>query len=349
MNIIEREDADYIASCDCVRWEALEGKRVFITGGTGLIGQTLVRGILSYNDRAEHPVHIVLLVRSREKAEKLFKKYVGETWFELTIGDVLSPVMYNKKVDYIIHGASITSSREFVEQPVETIMTAIQGTRNILEFARNNGILGMVYLSSMEIYGKPVDEKPLTEERIGYLDPLAVRSSYSESKRMVENLCVAYWKEFGVPVKIVRLTQTIGPGVLKQDNRVFAYFGRCVLNGEDICLLTEGKTRRMYIYSADAATAILTVLTKGDSGTAYNAANKNTYISIRDMAMLVAQQFGKGSVNVTFVKQAEDVKKFNPEMNILLDVSRLEQLGWKAVTALEKMYERMIAGMEMNG
>ena len=214
----------------------------------------------------------------------MFSSYIERGDLQLVAGDILKLPLIEENVDYIIHGASITASRDFVEKPVETITTAIDGTRNLLELARQKNVKGMVYMSSMEVYGTPYDEQPLTEERMGYLNPLAVRSSYSESKQMVENLCVAYASEYGIPVKIVRLTQTFGPGVAGDDGRVFAEFARCAVMGKDIRLQTEGLTKRMYLYTADAVTALLTVLTKGEDGQAYNAANVNSYFYIREMA-----------------------------------------------------------------
>lgn len=201
-------------------------------------------------------------------------------------------------------------------------------------------------MSSMEVYGTPLDEQPLTEEKMGYLNPLAVRSSYSESKQMVENLCVAYSSEYQVPVKIIRLTQTFGPGVAADDGRVFAEFARCATAGKDIRLQTTGATQRMYLYTADAATAILTVLTKGETGMAYNAANMDTYCSIREMADLVAEHFGNKKCNVVIDIPDTPNASYNPICHVYLDCGRLEAIGWKAGVGLVDMYHRMIECME---
>jgi nucleoside-diphosphate-sugar epimerase len=163
---------------------------------------------------------------------------------------------------------------------------------------------------------------------------------------MVENLCVAYHSEYGVPVKIVRLTQTFGPGVAADDGRVFAEFARCATKGTDIRLQTEGLTKRMYLYTVDAATAILTVLTKGEEGQAYNAANMNTYCSIREMAELVAKEFGGGKSNVVIAIPDVPNASFNPVMCVYLDTGRLQQLGWSAKVDLAEMYRRMILCMK---
>lgn len=343
---IIREDGLKIADCVSVDWSILEGCSVFVTGATGLIGVNLIRGIMAYNESHNGNIKVLALVRNTVKAQNLFSKYLDKKCLKLVEGDILTPFELEEPVDYIIHGASVTASRDFVEKPVETITTAIDGTRNILELARAKQVKSMVYMSSMEVYGTPYNDEPLTEDKMGYLDPLAVRSSYSESKQMVENLCVAYHSEYQVPVKILRLTQTFGPGVAKDDKRVFAEFARCAMQDEEIRLQTEGLTKRMYLYTADAATALLTVLTKGQNGQAYNAANKNTYCSIREMAEMVAKEFGHGTSKVVIAIPEVPNASFNPVMCVYLETTKLRSLGWNAMVDLKEMYRRMLVCME---
>jgi nucleoside-diphosphate-sugar epimerase len=340
------EDRCGIAGCESVDWKALDHSTVLVTGATGLIGSTLIYGLMEYNESGKGNIKVLALVRNRDKAQKLFSSYIAKGWLGLVSGDIVEPLAVEEDIDYILHGASETASRSFVEKPVETIMTAFVGTRNVLELAREKKVKSMVYMSSMEVYGTPTDDKPLTEERMGYLNPLSVRSSYSESKQMVENLCVSYCSEYKVPVKIVRLTQTFGPGVTAEDSRVFAEFAKCAVAGKDIRLQTKGETQRMYLYTADAATALLTVLTGGNNGEAYNAANTDTYCSIKDMAEMVAREFGNGKCQVVFAIPDTPNASYNPVQHIFLDTTRLEQLGWKAKTGLKDMYRRMICCMK---
>lgn len=342
---IWEEDRLSIAKAAAVEWQQLHNSNILVTGATGLIGTTLIRGLMAYNDINGGNIHVLALVRNSEKAVSLFGSYIEKGWIELIVGDIMQDIIIEKSVDYIIHGASETSSRAFVEKPVEVILSAVEGSKNLLECARKKQVKGMVYMSSMEVYGTPYNSEPLTEDKMGYLDPTAIRSSYSESKRMVENLCVAYASEYGVPVKIVRLTQTFGPGVLADDARVFAEFARCAIQGKNICLQTQGKTKRMYLYTADAAAAILTVLTKGKDGEAYNAANAATFCSIYDMAVMVASEFGKDNCQVTLAIPDKPNTSYNPTQEIYMDMSKIEKLGWKAQRGLKEMYERMILCM----
>lgn len=345
VNIIN-EDKEKISKSVFIDWKQLDNSNILVTGATGLIGNCLINGILEYSKCNNANIHVIALIRNEDKARAMFGNAIDEGSVELLKNDILEPVCYDGDIDYIIHGASETSSKAFVEQPVETIRTAIHGTENILELARKKNVKGMVYMSSMEVYGTPPDETPLTEEKMGYLNPLALRSSYSESKQMVENLCVAYQSEYNVPVKVIRLTQTFGPGVLKTDGRVFAQFARAAVSGEDIVLQTKGETKRMYLYTADAATAILTVLTKGEPGQAYNAANTDSYCSIKEMAVLVADSFGEGKSKVVINIPDIPNASYNPVMCVNMDVHKLEALGWRASTGLSEMYRRMICCMD---
>lgn len=308
-------------------------KTVLVTGATGLIGKLCVKSFLN----SGYNTQVIALVRDGEKAKNLF----GESKrLSFLIQDINQRISISRKVDYIIHAASTTSSKDFVEKPVETIYTALNGTRNILEFAKNKRIESMVYLSSLEVYGVN-DFEDITENSYGYIDILNPRSSYSESKKMVETMCISYGSEYGVPVRIARLAQTFGAGVAKSDNRVFAQFAKAVINKENIVLHTKGETKRNYCYTTDAVRAIFTILTKGENNNAYNVANKNTYCSIADMALLLENE------NTKIVYQIDDVNRgYNPTVKIKLNTNKLNSLGWEAKIGIKEMYIRLIESLK---
>lgn len=314
----------------------LNGNRVLVTGASGLIGRAAVSLLVKSG------AHVLACVRDEERARRVFAALPQES-VEYLVCDVRDLPIADLSVDYAIHGANRTASRQFVEQPVEVIAEAVEGTRRTLEFARANGIRGYVYLSTMEVYGAPASEKKIAETAVCAPDAMRPRSSYPESKRLCECLCAAYASEYGVPAKSVRLTQTFGPGVDYHDGRVFAEFARCAIEGRDIVLKTKGETKRSYLYTEDAATAVLTVLLRGKAGEAYNAANERTYCSVYEMARLVADKFGNGVVRIEET-DAESLG-YAPVLKMNLSAAKLRGLGWRARTGLEEAYAAMIADM----
>lgn len=326
---------------------ALSGKTVFITGATGLIGSQMVRTLLEANRLYDADITVAAFIRNEQKAQAMFEDVLPNGKLDFVIGDLSRPVEYDKPVDYVVHGASATGSKFFVESPVETIQTAIYGTDRLLQFARDKQVSGMVYLSSLEVYGVPDGKNPtISESDYGLIDPLSVRSSYSEGKRMVECLCASYASEYGVPVKVARLSQTFGAGVEYHDGRVFAEFARCLIEKKDIVLHTDGSTVRSYCYTADAVCALYTILLKGESGEAYNVTNMNTACSIREMAELVAGLEPEAGVNVR-IEIPEDLSSFgyNPQMIIRLDASKLKSIGYVPSVGMEDMFRRTIRSM----
>lgn len=346
-NKILQEDIEQ-AVAQNLSLDELKGSRIFVTGATGLIGSQVIKFLLCLNRLKNMDITVIAFARSEEKAKKVFPYLEEEEHLFLALGDISCPLDYAGEVDYILHGASPTSSKYFVSNPVETIVTAIDGTRYVLEFARQKQVKGVVYLSSLEMYGTPAEDAgKITEKDYGYIDPLSVRSSYSEGKRIIECLCASYAQEYSVPVKIARLSQTFGAGVEYDDGRVFAEFARCAIEGRNIVLHTEGKTVRSYCYTMDAVTALLVILLKGNIGEAYNVTNMDTAISIYDMAKLVCDLQPESGISVE-KDIPEDLASFgyNPEMIIRLDSTKLQELGWRATVDLQEMYKRLIASMK---
>ena len=343
-----QEDLEQLLQDGMVPFELLKNKTVFVTGATGLLGSQIIKALLCSNRVLGTNTRIFALVRSEQKAGQVFGGLLSRGDLQLVYGDVSKVPECAHDIDYVIHGASATSSRYFVTNPVETILTAVNGTANMLAFAKQKQAKGFLYLSSLEVYGTPSQDAGLIAESYsGYIDPLKVRSSYSEGKRMVECLCASYTAEYDVPVKIARLSQTFGAGVTYDDGRVFAEFARCALEKKDIVLHTKGQTVRSYCYTKDAVAAMLLILLKGEPGGAYNVTNMDTKISIAGMAQLVCDTFDKAGIQVTF-DMPDDVESFgyNPEMVIALDSTKLASLGWKPTVGLKEMFTRLAASMK---
>lgn len=334
VNIIQKQDIGDFVNHFKLRDE-VRGRSFLITGVTGLIGSTLVHCLLAVDKR----IKIIAPVRNINKAVCA----LGEdaTLVDLIACDIVS-FDYETigNVDYIIHCAAPTASKYFIEKPVETFNIIVDGTRVLLEYATRHKTKGFVYLSSLEVYGEIHDDSiPVDENVQGYLDPISVRSSYPMAKRAVENLCVLYASEYHVPVKIARLTQTTGAGIAKDDNRVIAQFARLAANGQDIILHTEGESARPYCYITDCIEAILFILLKGDKGEAYNVANEDTYISVKDMADFVRQKICP-SINIRM--ELDNPQEYAPPTKLRLSTEKLRGLGWKPRHDLMTIFIKLI-------
>lgn len=339
------EDLHHIATGDAPLLQ-LANQTVLVTGATGMLGSQLIMTLLYCNDLKHTNIKVFALIRNQEKAKRIFKNLYNHKSISFIVGDIQSLDWLPDSIDYIVHGASVTSSKDFITKPVDTINTALVGSINLFEWVKNKKIKSMVYLSSLEVYGVTDSTKQrIGEEDYGYIDPLNVRSSYSEGKRMVECMGVAYASQYNIPIKIARLCQTFGAGVDYGDSRVYSEFGRCIIEERNIILHTKGETVRNYCYTRDAIRAILYILLSGDNGTAYNVANMNTAISIRDMAQLLVDNFSDTNIRLEYDIADEQSFGYNPTVKIELNTERLQGLGWKAEVDLIEMYQRMIQSM----
>jgi nucleoside-diphosphate-sugar epimerase len=337
ISAVFREDLELIAQDDTLPWSELSQSVVFITGATGLIGSALVAALAIANENRSLGLKIIAGGQNRAKAEFLLSGYAPE----IIIQDIREPLAFDGPVDYFFHCAAMTKSSEMVATPVDVIETSVLGTKNILALAREKQAKSLVYLSSMEVYGRMEGE--VAESDLGYLDLSNPRTSYPESKRLGESLGVAYAAQHGLPVKIARLGLTFGAGTPRDDSRVFAQFARSAMAGQNIELHTAGHSLANCCYTADAILGLLTLLLKGVSGEAYNIANPGASLTIREMAELAAGEIGRSQIKVV-LKIPDDIAQrgYAPEVRLKLDVSRLCALGWSPKYGLAEMYRRMM-------
>ena len=338
LSSVYMEDLEYLSNVDFIEYEKFRGKTFFISGITGLIGSMLANALAYANDKYSLDIRIVGLVRDIEKARILFTDIDCLTFIEGNLDDFSFP---ENGIDYIVHAASPTSSKFFNENPVELISVVYNGTERMLQLAKEKEAR-LIFLSTMEVYGTPSTDDKISETSPSYLNTMSARSSYPEVKRLAENLVASYCAEYGVDGMVLRLTQTFGPGVKYNDGRVFAEFARSAVEKKDIILATKGETKRNYLYVADAVSAILCVLLNGESSSAYNVANEDTYCSIYEMAKLVADKVANGDIDVLIKEDPNNNRGFAPTLHMNLDTTRLRNLGWKLSKNLEAMFIRMI-------
>lgn len=333
-----------MAYCDDIRsvysenlpWKILSGANILVVGATGLIGSCLVE-MLMLNPSRDYKVFAG--GRNEDRAKGLFGAFWDSQDFAFVRLDVSVPLDMDVRFDYIIDAASNASPNFFAEYPVEVIQSNVLGVSNLIRYGLLHGMKRFLYVSSGEVYGQG-DGRVFTEDYSGYVDCMHPRSCYPSSKRAAETLCVSYASEYGADVVIVRPCHIYGPNYTESDNRVYAQFLRNALRGEDIILKSDGLQYRSWCYVVDCARALLFVLLKGKSCEAYNIADPNSNISIRELAHLVAKTVGR---NVVFqVPEVQEAKMFNPVVKSVYSIEKMRALGWSPRASIEQRIKEIV-------
>ena len=314
-----------------IGFDRLRGKSILITGASGLIGSFLVDVLMYANEKDDLQLQIYALGRCEDRLKSRFFVWKDDAFLHFVEHDIKEPLELNISVDYVIHAAGNAFPAAFQNDPIGTIDGGIIGTKNILDYAYGHSVKHFLYLSSGEVYGQmQADESGFREEQQGYVNPLVVRSCYPLSKRMGENLCMAYRQKYDGHIVIARLCHTYGAGFTEADNRATAQFLSKAVMGERIVLKSKGEQIRSYLYIADCVSAILTVLLNGESGKAYNVADSGCRISIADFAKTVAD-----IVSSEVVFEESDCVE-NPMKYAVLDTTELEALGWRGQYSIDE-------------
>ena len=303
-------------------WDKLSGCNILITGATGLIGSCIVEVLLSHPGK---DYHVYASGRNEDRAKLRFQEYTDDPSFHFIKYDVSEPLEGDTRFDFIIHAASNASPNFFATKPVEVIKSNIIGVSNLMDYGLHHGLKRFLFVSSGEVYGEG-DGRVFTEDYSGYVDPTSPRSCYPSSKRAAETLCVSYGAEYGVETVIARPCHTYGPHFTESDNRVYAQFIRNVLNGEDIVMKSTGEQFRSWCYVVDCVSALLYILLKGENGQAYNIADENSNITIKELAEIIAEIGGKKVV----IELPSEIEKtgFNVVAKSIFSTKKLEALGW---------------------
>lgn len=283
-----------------VAGDKLSGKKILVTGASGLVGSYLTDVL------AELGSTVYAAGRNTAKLTERFPK-AGAVEYDLE-----KDISFTDDFDYIIHGAGYGHPGAFTEDPRGVLMNSVSGTDRLLSYATRHCTKRFLYISSGEVYG--------------HVDNMSSRACYPLGKQAGENLCAIYHDKFRLDTAVARLCHTFGPGISGKDNRATAQFFRAAMAHEDIILKSKGDQLRSYLYVADSVSAILSVLTSGESGRAYDIASDECTITIADLAKVIAESAG---VNVKFeIPNEEEKKQLSPINRQVLDGTALQELGW---------------------
>lgn len=327
-----------------VNAQKLYHKSILITGATGLIGSFAADMLLYVNRTENAEIEIYLLARDEKRLRERFASSLDEKRLHFVIQDVVNPLELNEAVDYIIHAAGDGFPAAFREHPVETMMPALLGTYQLLQYAlhnaKKNTVQKFLYVSSGEVYGKILGmEHAFREKECGYLDSMSVRSCYPMAKRCAETLCVSFGAQYHIPVVAVRPSHVYGACTSINDNRATVQFLNDAAAGKNIILHSAGKQMRSYTYVADCVSGIFTALLNGTDGEAYNIANADSRVTVVGFAEILAKK-----ANVECVMKEPDMNEKQEQTPIeyaVLDSSKLELFGWKGQYDIEKGIKNM--------
>ena len=324
-------DVKKIASLD-YSWEKLEGKKLAISGATGMIGSFLIDVLMYKNKHDNLDVTIYAFGRNEKKARGRFGNLLDSDKLRFAKQDINITIpedICDKKVDYIIHAASNTHPVAYSSDPIGTISANVIGTNNLLEWASKVNCERFVFLSSVEIYGENKgDTDTFAEDYLGYIDCNTLRAGYPESKRTGEALCQAYIKQKGIDVVIPRLSRCYGPTMLNSDTKALSQFIKKGVNGEDIVLKSEGTQLYSYAYVADAVSGILKLMFDGECGSAYNVVSDDSDIMLKDLAKIIADYVGK---KVIFELPSETERAgYSKATKATLASDKIKKMGWKS-------------------
>ncbi len=325
-------------------WNALKRKRILIAGATGMLGRCLVDLIMYKNEHDGLACSIMALSRDEKKACKKFPRaYFDSGYFSYREFDICNPFdrKFNVAVEYVLNFASNTHPIEYATRPIETMVSNIYGTKNLLEFCSEQNKCRFVFLSSVEIYGENRGDKEFFDEQyMGYLDSNTLRAGYPESKRACEALCQAYQKEKGTDVVIVRFPRIFGPTMKEDDSKAIAQFIKRAVLGRDVVLKSDGSQYYSFLYVMDAVIGLLSVMLRGVCGEAYNVADISCDSTLKELAVECARI---GKVQVTY-ELPNDVERSGCSVatKARLSGEKVRKLGWKPIFPLERGLEQTI-------
>ncbi|MBC7252936.1 MAG: SDR family oxidoreductase [Actinobacteria bacterium] len=295
--------------------------KILVTGGAGFIGSHLCERLVAEG----HAVWCLdnLCTGSTENLEGL----KGNPLFDFILADVADPLTL--EVDAVAHLASPASPVDYHRMPVETMMANSMGTYQALEVARKNGARFLL-ASTSEVYGDPL-KVPQDEEYTGNVNPVGPRACYDESKRFAEALTSTYRRLYGLETVILRIFNTYGPRMRREDGRVIPNFIQQALAGEPLTVYGDGSQTRSFCYVDDLVEGICLALhSERAAGEVINLGSDRE-MTVLDLAHRIKEMLGSDSEIVFLPLPQDDPRRRKPDL-----ARARELLGWEPTTALEE-------------
>jgi nucleoside-diphosphate-sugar epimerase len=335
-------DLDHILTHTDGLWDELRGQHIFITGGTGFFGCWLLESFAWANDKLGLDASALVLTRNLDAFRKKAPHLASHPAIRFHSGDCKSFEFPTDKFSYVIHAATEAGT----SNPVTLFQADLQGTRRILDFSTACGARKLLFTSSGAIYGKqPSELTHIPEDYPGAPSPVDLSTAYGHSKRISEFLCVAHAQQHGLQATIGRCFAFVGPHLPLDANYAIGNFTRDALRGGVIQIKADGTPYRSYLYAADLAIWLWTLLFRGQSGKAYNVGS-DAHLTIAELAHLVAEVVNPNAEVVI----AQQPNPHNPTSRYVPSIRRARtELGLEAwvdvrtgICRMAEWYQRQI-------
>jgi nucleoside-diphosphate-sugar epimerase len=284
LNVVSSSDLEHVGNHARIQWTNLKHKKLFITGGTGFIGKWLLETLVHVNRTMGLMCEATVLTRDPELFRRNCPHLANAPGISLLLGDVRKFDFPDTHIDMVIHGAvdiAVSGS------PLHVLDTCIGGTQHVLKFAAYSGAKDFLLLSSGAIYGSQPSNLPaLAESWCGAPNPLAPGAAYGTGKRAAECLAIQAGLQQDMRIKIARCFAFVGPYLPMDKHFAIGNFILDALGGKNITIQGDGTPLRSYLYAADLAAWLWTILLSGENGVAYNVGGEEV-LSIAELAHIV--------------------------------------------------------------
>jgi dTDP-glucose 4,6-dehydratase len=289
---LPERDLDHVLEHVGDAWSDLRGERLFITGGTGFFGGWMAESLLHADARLGLGVRAHLLTRDPERFRAAAPHVADHPAITLWAGDIRDFAFPDTPFSTILHMATET---ELSSSAAASFSTAVSGTTRVLETAAQSGARRLLLTSSGAVYGtQPPDLERIPEDYAGAPRPDDPTAGYGHGKRAAEFLCAATAADTGLEVKIARCFAFVGPLLPLDANFAVGNFIRDAMAGGPIGVAGDGTARRSYLYAADLAVWLWTILLRGRSCRPYNVGS-DADLTIGELARLVAGALHPGA------------------------------------------------------
>lgn len=303
-------------------------RRILVTGGAGFIGSHLCTRLFSEGH------YVICLDNFLTGCKENVSHLIGNHRFELLEHDIIYPYAIGP-VDEIYHLACPASPVYYQRDPIETMKISVMGAFHVLGMAKKYNAK-VLLTSTSEIYGDPLVH-PQPESYWGNVNPIGTRSCYDEGKRCAETIFMDYHRQEKVRIKIVRIFNTYGPGMLPHDGRVISNFILQALQNEDITIYGDGSQTRSFQYVDDLIEALVRVMDTGDNFLGpVNIGNPSEF-TIKELAEHIIRHAKSHSRLVYNPLPEDDPKQRKPDISLAQ-----EKLNWTPGVSLEEGLSKMI-------